>query len=66
VIGATAEGNIGNDGCVEREMNCSLSESDDTCPPDIHRVSNGLCFNDFRGDIAERASKRGELLVGKM
>ena len=42
------------------------AESGDTCPPDIHGVSVARDFNDFGGDVAERASERGELLVGKL
>jgi len=38
------------------------AESGDTRPPDIHVARD---FNDFGGDVAERASERGELLVGK-
>ena len=41
------------------------AESGDTRPPDIHGVSVARDFNDFGGDVAERASERGELLVGK-
>ena len=54
---------------VQREKwACSSSvhaENDDTRPPDIHGVSVTHVFNDFGGDVAERASERGELLVGK-
>jgi len=39
--------------------------SGDIRPPDIHGVYVTRVFNDFVGDVAERASERGELLVGK-
>jgi len=41
------------------------AKSGDIRPPDIHGVYVARDFNDFGRDVAERASERGGLLVGK-
>ena len=40
--------------------------SDDTCGPDVDGFSVASVFENFRGDVAERAGEGGELLIGGM
>jgi len=64
-----AEENVGGDSCAERKQCISFvyaCGSDHTCAPDVYGFSVAGIFYDSGENIAKRAGKRGELLVGRM